>query len=86
MTLETLEQMECSIAGIIDQVEVLETGAPTTDEDRLPNDTHEHNHDGEDEMEEVDDKEPFNPPPRPPPRRQHHDDQRVHRDLPRPPR
>jgi hypothetical protein len=81
----TLEWMERSIMEIIDQVEVLETGAPTTDQDKLPNDTREDDHNEEDEMEEVDDEEPFNPPPRPPPRRQHRDDQRVHQELPRPP-
>jgi hypothetical protein len=45
------------------------------DQDKLPDDTHEDDHDEEDEMEGVDDEEPFNPPPRPRPRRQHRDDQ-----------
>jgi hypothetical protein len=63
----TLEWMECSIAGIIDRVEVLEIGAPGTDQDKLPDDTREDDYDDEDEMEEVDDEEPFNPPPHPPP-------------------
>jgi hypothetical protein len=80
----TLERMECSIAGIIDRVEVLEIGALAIDQDKLPGDTHEDGHDEEDEMEEVDDEELFNPPPCPPPRRQHHDDQWVHQELPRP--
>jgi hypothetical protein len=78
--------VECSIAGIIDRVEALETGSPATDQDKLPDDTHEDDHDEEDEMEEADDEEPFNPPPRPPPRRQHYNDQRVHQELPHPPR
>jgi hypothetical protein len=72
----TLEQMEHSIARIIDQMEVLETGEPAMDQDKLPDHTREDNHDEEDEGEE-----PFNPPPR----RQHRDDQRVHQELPRPP-
>jgi hypothetical protein len=81
----TLEQMEHSIAGIIDRVEVLETGVRATDHDKLPDDTREDDYDEEDEMEEVDDEEPFNPPPRPPPRWHHRDDQRAHQELPRPP-
>jgi hypothetical protein len=56
------------------------------DQDNLPDDTCEDDHDEEDEMEEEDDEEPFNPPPCPPPRRQHRDDQRVHQELPGPPR
>jgi hypothetical protein len=68
----TLEQMEHSIARIIDQIEVLETGEPAMDQDKLPDDTREDNHDEEDEGEE-----PFNPPPR----RQHRDDQRVHQEI-----
>jgi G3E family GTPase len=68
----TLEQMECSIAGIIDQVEVLETRAPATDQDKLLDDTREDDHDKEDEMEEVDNEEPLNPPPP-----HHHDGSNV---------
>jgi hypothetical protein len=64
----TLEQMECFIAGMIDRVEVLETGALATDHDKLPNDTREDDYNEEDKMEEVDDEDPFNPPPHPPPR------------------
>jgi hypothetical protein len=82
----TLEQVEHSIAEIIDWVEALETGVPATDQDKLPDDTREDDHDEEDEMEEVEDGEPFNPPPHPPPQRQHRDDQRVHQELPHPPR
>jgi hypothetical protein len=82
----TLERMECSITRIIDQVEVLETGAPATDQDKLPDNTREDEHDKEDEMEEVDDEEPFNPPPCPPPQWQHNDHQWVHQELPHPPR
>jgi hypothetical protein len=59
----TIEQVERSIAGIIDRVDALETGLPLTDQDKLPDETHEDNYD---EEEEVDDEEPFNPP-RPPP-------------------
>jgi hypothetical protein len=59
-----LDQVECSIAGIIDRVEALEIGVPTMDQDKLRDDTCEDDHDEEDEVEEVDD-EPFNPPPRP---------------------
>jgi Asp-tRNA(Asn)/Glu-tRNA(Gln) amidotransferase C subunit len=59
--------VKCSIAGIIDRVEALETGAPTTDQDKLLDDTREDDHDEEDEVEEVEVKEPFNPPPCPPP-------------------
>jgi hypothetical protein len=58
----TLEQVECSIARIIDRVDALETRLPPTDQDKLPNDTHEDNHD---EEEELEDEEPFHPP-RPP--------------------
>jgi hypothetical protein len=61
----TPERVECSIAGIIDLVDALETGLPLTDQDKLPNETHEDNYD---EEEEVEDEEPFNPPS-PPPRR-----------------
>jgi hypothetical protein len=56
----TLEWVECSIAGIIDQVEALETGLLAMDQDKLPDSTHEDDHD---EEEEVEDDEPFNPPP-----------------------
>jgi hypothetical protein len=79
-----LERVECSMARIIDRVDALETGLPTIDQGKLPNDTHEddHNHN---EQEEVDDEEPINPP-RPPPRWPHRDDQQVHQELPRPPR
>jgi hypothetical protein len=75
----TPERVECSIAGIIDRVEALETEVPSMDQDKLLNDTHENGHDEEDEVE---DEEPFNPPPR----RHHHDDQWVHQECPRPPR
>jgi hypothetical protein len=43
----------------------LEIGVPATDQDKLPDDTCEDDHDEEDEMREVDDEEPFNPPPLP---------------------
>jgi hypothetical protein len=56
--------VECSIAGIIDQVEALETGLSETDQEKLPDDTHEDDHDEQEEEEE--DEEPFNPT-RPPP-------------------
>jgi G3E family GTPase len=82
----TLERMECSIAGIIDRAEVLKTRVSTTDQDKLLNDTHVDDHDKVDKMEEVDDKEPFNPPTWPPPPRQHRYDHQAHQDLPRPPR
>jgi hypothetical protein len=77
----TLEQVECSIARIIDQVEALETGVPATDQDKLPDDTHEDNHD---EEEEVEDEEPINPLPHPGPRWLHRNNQRVHQELPLP--
>jgi hypothetical protein len=67
----TLERVECSMAGIIDCVDVLEIGLPQIDRDKLPDDTREDDHD---DAEEVDDEEPFNPPSSPP-RRLHHDDQ-----------
>jgi hypothetical protein len=68
----TFEQVECSIAGIIDQVDALETRLPPTDQDKkLPDKTHEDNYD--DDEEEVEDEEPFNPP-HPPPRWQHRND------------
>jgi hypothetical protein len=60
----TLERVERSIAGIIDQVDALETGLPATNHNRLPDDTLEDDHD---EEEQEEDEEPFNPP-RPPPR------------------
>jgi hypothetical protein len=69
----TLEQVERSMAGIIDGVDALETGLPQTDQGKFLDDTHEDDHDHEEE-EEVDDEEPFNPP-RPPSRRLHRDDQ-----------
>jgi hypothetical protein len=59
----TLEQLEHSIAGIIDRVEALETGVQTMDQDKLPNDTREEDHNEEDDVEEVEDDEPFNLPP-----------------------
>jgi hypothetical protein len=77
----TLERVQCSMAGIIDRVDALETELPQTDQDKLPDDTREDDHDDE---EEVDDEEPFNPPC-PPPRWLHHDDQQVHQELPCPP-
>jgi hypothetical protein len=80
----TLKQVECSIAGIIDRVDALETGLPLMDQDKLPDETREDNYDEEEEEEEVQDEEPFNPP-HPPPRWQHRDDQQVHQELPRPP-
>jgi hypothetical protein len=70
--------VECSIVGIIDRVEALETGLPAMDQDKLPNDTREDDHIEEEEVEQVEkdqDKlpdDPFNPP-RPPPRWQHCD-------------
>jgi hypothetical protein len=45
-----LEQVECSIAGIIDWVEALETGVPAMDQDKFPDDTREDDHDEEDEV------------------------------------
>jgi hypothetical protein len=54
----TLEWVERSMAGIIDRVYALETGLPQTDQDKLPNDTCEDDHDHDEE--EVDDEEPFN--------------------------
>jgi hypothetical protein len=59
----TLEQVEHSIAGIIDRVEAMETGVQTMDQDKLPNDTREEDHNEEDDVEQVEDDEPFNPPP-----------------------
>jgi hypothetical protein len=67
----TFEWVECSIAGIIDRVDTLETGLPLTDQDKLPDDTREDDHD---EEEEVEDEEPFHPPCSSP-QRQHRDDQ-----------
>jgi hypothetical protein len=77
----TLERVECSSARIIDRVDTLGTGLPLTDQDKLPDETHEDNYD----EEEVEDKEPFNPP-HPPPRWHHRNGQQVHLELPRPPR
>jgi hypothetical protein len=73
--------VECSIAGVIDRVATLETGLPSTDHNKLPDETHEDNYN---EEEEVEDEEPFNPS-RPPPRQQHCNDQQVHQELPHPP-
>jgi hypothetical protein len=56
----TLEQVECSIVGIIDRVDVLETGLPPTDQDKLPDDTREDDHD------EEEDEDPFHHPCPPP--------------------
>jgi hypothetical protein len=67
----TLEQVECSMAGIIDRVDALEIGLPQIDQDKLPDDTHEDDHD---DAKEADNAEPFNPPC-PPPRWPHRDDQ-----------
>jgi hypothetical protein len=77
----TLEQVECSMAGIIDRVDALDIGLPRIDQDMLLNNTREDDHDDE---EEVDVEEPFNPP-HPPPHRQHHDYHQVHHELPRHP-
>jgi hypothetical protein len=66
----TLEQVERSMAEIIDRVDALEIGLPQIDQDKLLDDTHEDDHN---DVEEVDDEEPFNPP-RPPPRWPHRDD------------
>jgi hypothetical protein len=77
----TLEQVEHSMAGIIDHIDALEIGLPRIDQDKLPYDTREDDHDHNEE-EEVDDEDPFNPP-LPPPRRPHRDDQQVHQELPR---
>jgi hypothetical protein len=62
------------MAGIIDHIDALEIGLPQIDQDKLPNDTHEDDHD-------HDNEEPFNPL-RPPPQRLHHDDQYVQQELP----
>jgi hypothetical protein len=62
----TLEWVECSMARIIDRIDTLETGLPRTDQDKLPDDTREDDHDHNEE-EEVDDEKPFNAP-HPPPR------------------
>jgi hypothetical protein len=62
----TLEQVDHSIASVIDQVDALETRLPPTDQDKLLDETR------GDDYEEEEDK-PFNPP-RPPPQRQYHDD------------
>jgi hypothetical protein len=78
----TLEWVECSIAEIIDRVDALETRLPPMNQNKLPDKTRE---DDYDEVEEVEDEEPFDPPC-PPPRWQHHNDQKVHQELPRPPR
>jgi hypothetical protein len=59
----TIERVERSIAGVIDQVAALETGLPPMDQDNLPDKTHEDNYE---EEEEVEDEEPFNPPHPPP--------------------
>jgi hypothetical protein len=72
------------MAGIIDCVDALETELPWTDQDKLPNNTREDDHD-HDEEEEVDHDEPFNPPC-PPPRWPHCSDQHVHQELSCPPR
>jgi hypothetical protein len=78
----TLERVERSMAGIIDRVDTLEIRLPQIDQDKLSDDTHEDDHD---DVEEVDDEEPFNPSC-PPPRRSHREDQHVHQELPRHPR
>jgi hypothetical protein len=59
----TLERVEYSMTRIIDHVDTLEIGSPQIDQDKLPDDTREDDHD---DAEEVDNDEPFNPP-RPPP-------------------
>jgi hypothetical protein len=45
----TLERVECSIAGIIDQVDALETGLPPADQAKLDEETREDNYDNEKE-------------------------------------
>jgi hypothetical protein len=59
----TLEWLERSMAGIIDHIDALEIGLPQIYQDKLPDDTREDDHD---DIEEVDDEEPFNPPCPPP--------------------
>jgi hypothetical protein len=63
----TLEQVERSIAGVIDQVDALETGLPPTDQAKLPDETRDDDYeeDEEDEEEKEEDR-PFNPPCPPP--------------------
>jgi hypothetical protein len=51
----TLERVERSMAGIIDHANALEIGLPQIDQDKLPDDTREDDHD---DAEEVDEKEP----------------------------
>jgi hypothetical protein len=53
----TLERVERSIARMIDCVEALETGVPTTDQGKHLDDTREDDHD---EEEVVEEEEPFN--------------------------
>jgi hypothetical protein len=48
----TLERVERSMVGIIDRVDALEIGLPQIDQDKLPDDTCEDDHDN---AEEVDD-------------------------------
>jgi hypothetical protein len=66
LTDTTLEQVERSIAGIIDRVDALETGLPPNDQTKLPDETREDDYDDDDDEEEVEDEEPFNPPLPPP--------------------
>jgi hypothetical protein len=47
----TLERVECSIAGIIDRVDTLETGLPLIDQVKLPNETRGDDYDEEEEVE-----------------------------------
>jgi hypothetical protein len=79
----TLERVECSIAGIIDQVDALETAVPLTDQNKLADKIREDAY--EEEEDDDDDEEPFNPP-RPPSRQQHRDDKQGNEELPCPPR
>jgi hypothetical protein len=51
------------LAGIIDRVEALVAGLPPTDREKLPDETRE---DDYDEVQEVEDEEPFNTPCPPP--------------------
>jgi hypothetical protein len=51
------------MAGIIDRVDALENRLPQIDQDKLPDDTCEDDHD---DAEEVDDEEPINSPHPPP--------------------
>jgi hypothetical protein len=74
----SLEQVERSIAGVLDRFDILETRLPPVDQAKHAKESHEEDYDNEEEGR-------FNPPRRPP-RQQYDDEQEAQQEIPCPPR